>query len=133
MENASKALIIAGAILLAILIISLGILIYNQASGVVTNNSMDEVSIQTFNNKFLQYAGEQKGSAVRALISQVEASNAADSSLGNVKLNYIGTGLKGKDDVNAGTTYTVTIKTSTDTGLVNDITITKPATTTTGS
>ena len=31
MENASKALIIAGAILLAILIISLGILIFSQA------------------------------------------------------------------------------------------------------
>ena len=30
MENASKALIIAGAILLAILIISLGILIYKE-------------------------------------------------------------------------------------------------------
>ena len=31
MENASKALIIAGAILLAILLISLGIMIFNQA------------------------------------------------------------------------------------------------------
>ena len=32
MENASKALIIAGAILLAILIIALGVYIYQQAS-----------------------------------------------------------------------------------------------------
>lgn len=125
MENASKALIIAGAILLAILIISLGILIYNQASGVVTNNSMDEVSIQTFNNKFLQYAGEQKGSAVRSLISQVEASNAADSSLGDVELKYQGAGLSNKDDVNAGTTYTVTIATDSGTGLVDTVTIKK--------
>ena len=52
MENASKALIIAGAILLAILIISLGILIYNQASGVVNNNAMSEVETQNFNQKF---------------------------------------------------------------------------------
>ena len=52
MENASKALIIAGAILLAILIISLGIMIYNQASGVVNNNAMSEVEIQSFNQKF---------------------------------------------------------------------------------
>ena len=49
MENASKALIIAGAILLAILIISLGILIYKQASGVVNNNAMSEVDISTYN------------------------------------------------------------------------------------
>ena len=44
MENASKALIIAGAILLAILIISLGIMIFRQASGVVDSNAMDEVA-----------------------------------------------------------------------------------------
>ena len=37
MENASKALIIAGAILLAILLISLGIMIYNQAQNTVNN------------------------------------------------------------------------------------------------
>ena len=35
MENASKALIIAGAILLAILLISLGIYIFSQAQSVV--------------------------------------------------------------------------------------------------
>ena len=32
MENASKALIIAGAILISILIISLGVIIYQQAA-----------------------------------------------------------------------------------------------------
>ena len=68
MENASKALIIAGAILLAILIISLGILIYNQASGVVNNNAMSEVETQNFNQKFTQYEGNSvRGTTVRAL------------------------------------------------------------------
>ena len=43
MENASKALIIAGAILLAILIISLGIVIYNQAAGVVNTDQLNSV------------------------------------------------------------------------------------------
>lgn len=33
MENASKALIIAGAILISILLISLGIIMYNSATG----------------------------------------------------------------------------------------------------
>ena len=118
MENASKALIIAGAILLAILIISLGILIYNQASGVVTNNSMDEVSIQTFNNKFLQYAGEQKGSSVRALASQVKASNAAENTLGQVNLTY--TGIT-ESQIQAGATYYVTIEMDSTSGLVDEI------------
>ena len=72
MENASKALIIAGAILLAILIISLGILIYNQASGVVNNNAMSEVETQNFNQKFTQYEGNSvRGTTVRALYQAV--------------------------------------------------------------
>lgn len=45
MENASKALIIAGAILLAILLISLGIMIFNQAQDTVTNSGMTEAEL----------------------------------------------------------------------------------------
>ena len=120
MENASKALIIAGAILLAILIISLGILIYNQASGVATENSMDEVAIQTFNNKFLQYAGDQKGAAVRALLAQVSASNASDSD------HQVDTTPADIDtaSIDTGTTYSVKVEIDDATGYVNMITIT---------
>ncbi len=76
MENASKALIIAGAILLAILIITLGIMVYRQASGVVDSNAMDEVSVSTFNQKFLQYEGENiRGANVNALINTVIQNN----------------------------------------------------------
>ena len=75
MENASKALIIAGAILLAILIISLGILIYNQAAGVVNNNAMSEVERQNFNTRFTQYEGTQRGTTVRALLQAVLSNN----------------------------------------------------------
>ena len=60
MENASKALIIAGAILLAILLISLGIMIFNQAQDTVNNSGMSQAQIQTFNNKFLKYEGSKK-------------------------------------------------------------------------
>ena len=76
MENASKALIIAGAILLAILIISLGIMIYRQASGVVDSNAMDEVAVSSFNQKFQQYEGENiRGTNVNALINTVIQNN----------------------------------------------------------
>ena len=76
MENASKALIIAGAILLAILIISLGIMIYQQASGVVNNNSMTEVDVSTFNAKFEQYLGANvRGAQVNALINTINTNN----------------------------------------------------------
>ena len=47
MENASKALIIAGAILLSILIIGLGMFIYRQAAGVMNNTGLDELEVET--------------------------------------------------------------------------------------
>ncbi len=123
MENASKALIIAGAILLAILIISLGILIYNQASSVVTDNSMDEVAISTFNNKFTNYAGSQRGSTVRALVQQVNASNAAKE---NASRQITLSGVSDISSIDTGAMYTVKIEYSTsgsNNGLVNKITI----------
>ena len=42
MENASKALIIAGAILVSILIIGLGMYLYTTASGVFDSNQLKE-------------------------------------------------------------------------------------------
>jgi len=80
MENASKALIIAGAILLSILIISLGIMIFNQASGVVDSNAMDEVAVASFNQKFQQYEGNNvRGANVKALLSTIAQNNLTNS------------------------------------------------------
>ncbi len=75
MENASKALIIAGAILLAILLISLGIMIFNQAQDTVSGSGMTEAEITAFNNKFLKYEGKIKGTNVKSLIQEVRATN----------------------------------------------------------
>ena len=88
MENASKALIIAGAILLSILIITLGIMIYRQAAGVVNNNAMDEAEVAAFNSKFTQYCGNNvRGSTVNALAEAVISNNrVADNNGENNKL-----------------------------------------------
>ena len=75
MENASKALIIAGAILLSILLISLGIVIFSQAQDTVTNSGMSDAEISSFNNRFIKYEGTRKGSVVKTLIQEVIASN----------------------------------------------------------
>ena len=91
MENASKALIIAGAILLAILIISLGIMIYNQASGVVDSNAMDEVAVSSFNEKFQQYEGANvRGSNVNSLLNTIAQSNLtnSDDTSKQIKVNF---------------------------------------------
>ena len=79
MENASKALIIAGAILLSILLISLGIMVYNNAKGTVSDANLDAESAQAFNTKFTQYSGTQKGTALNALIDAAIANNAANT------------------------------------------------------
>ena len=42
MENATKALLIAAAILVAILIISLGLVVYNMAAETVQNVNMSD-------------------------------------------------------------------------------------------
>lgn len=75
MENASKALIIAGAILLSILIIGLGMSVYNSASSSVGSANMDAQEIQSHNSQFLSYQGKQKGSQVIALINQIKKNN----------------------------------------------------------
>ena len=89
MENASKALIIAGAILLAILLISLGIMIFNQAQDTVNNSGMSQAEITAFNNKFLKYEGKGKtASEVKALVNEAMVSNADDNN-GKWKANLL--------------------------------------------
>ena len=70
MENASKALIIAGSILVAILIISLGIMIFNNVSNSAKNAiNMDSKEIANFNAKITPYLGDSiSGSQVNALL-----------------------------------------------------------------
>ena len=136
MENASKALIIAGAILLAILIISLGIMIYNQASGVVNNNAMSEVDISTFNNKFTQYEGTNvRGAQVKALIQQVVTNNVTNSEddsrqvkINNATVNNASSVKVNSNDISTGKTYAVTTKTDPNTGLVSNIEISENTT-----
>ena len=71
MENASKALLIAGAVLIVIVLISVGMLIVNQASSVTdqAGDSMTGQAIDAFNNQFQNYAGIQKGSSIKTLLS----------------------------------------------------------------
>ena len=75
MENASKALIIAGAILLSILIIALGIYVFNMAKGATNTDQLDGVQKQAFNSQFSQYNGTQNGSSVKDLIDVLLSNN----------------------------------------------------------
>ena len=78
MENASKALIIAGAILLSILIIGLGMFIYQKAAGAMEGININSQEVQSYNSAFIYYEGVQTGSAVRALCDSVRSHNNAN-------------------------------------------------------
>ena len=89
MENASKALIIAGAILISILIVTLGVIIYNNVSGIASGTNLDSQEITAHNSPFEGYFGNYvSGSNVKALLTQVQANNSAanrnDEAIGNV-------------------------------------------------
>lgn len=79
MENASKALIIAGAILLSIAIIGIGMYVYNMASSTVNQANMSAQEIEAYNAEFHKYGGTQNGSIVKTLLDKVIAHNTSNS------------------------------------------------------
>ena len=73
MENASKALIIAGAILLSILIIAIGMYIYNSSTNSIYS-AADQISSQeqqSFNSQWESYEQNQPGSSVKNMVSKL--------------------------------------------------------------
>lgn len=81
MDNASKALIMAGAILISVALVSLGVYLFNMASGLTgdAENELTSSKIETQNGKFEKYAGTNvKGPEVKSLIRAVGAFNAND-------------------------------------------------------
>ena len=89
MENASKALIIAGAILVAILLISVGVIIIRNAN-IDPSSTFSEMEISQFNEKWTKYESpKQSASQVKALISAIAASNSAEGATSNADLKYV--------------------------------------------
>ncbi len=151
MENASKALIIAGAILLAILIIGLGMFIYQQAADAMKTDAVDELAVQEYNSKFLSYDKENlSGSQARQLCTAVIQHNLtrakSDSSLyievldskGNIN-NSNDAGNKNaatmnstittiRNNIKSGKTYTVTFGYDAKTGYIVEVKIVESTT-----
>lgn len=147
MENASKALIIAGAILLAIAIIGVGMFVFNNVYETITGSAdMSSQEILAYNQKYTAYAGENvKGAKVKSLCDTVNTNNlAAEDGSKQIAVNY-GTVYEGentqvaspveknqgnttsgvitgvKNQILSGRTYRVTIATDPDSGLVSAI------------
>ena len=110
-------------------ILSTGILMYNQTTSAVRNNSMSEVEKSTFNARFEQYEGNQRGTAVRTLLQQVLSNNLTQDD-NDRKIEISGDVEMGKNDrqspttdIKSGSTYEVELKY--DNGYVSEIIITE--------
>lgn len=104
MENASKALIIAGAILLSIAIIGIGMYIYTTAQQTIQSANMSQQEITAYNSTFVKYEGKQNGSNVKALLQTVRSHNAANKDDNSKQIIVSTNNLVTKQDNNTGST-----------------------------
>lgn len=137
MENATKALLIAAAVLVAILIISLGLVVYNMAEESVNNNSsLSAQEIQAFNDQFTQYEGDNvRGTRVNSLLKTALNNNITQQQEGNegkivsitAKSCTVAINLSEKTMVKADSSkmYKVVVKLDGPGGLVKTIEITQ--------
>ena len=90
MENATKALLIAAAILIAIVLVSIGVFVLRQGQSAVGSVNMSEAEILSFNSKFTTYDGTQRGSNVNALLDRIAISNREQLEAGGVSISITG-------------------------------------------
>lgn len=132
MENASKALIIAASVLIALVLIVMAVSIVRSTQDTQDSvkTTMDATEIATFNNKFTAYCGQNKSAAqVKALANVVVSNNATSGN--SVKMIILGIEYDQAEDIInyaatlGGTTYDVMPILNVNTGLVKEIKITE--------
>ncbi len=142
MENASKALLIAGSILICILLIGVGMMVFSSGNDIFGSASlkMSENEKLMFNQPFTNYEGERvSGANVRALIRQAISNNSANKDVEGklVSISIDGTAITATPEalntnemsaasakVNTGATYKVVLEYN-ESGLVNNVIATK--------
>lgn len=125
MENATKALLIAAAILITIVVISVGVYVLNSGTTMVKENSdMSDIEISTYNTKFEAYCGTRvSGTKVKELIKKVEQHNRSTED-DSKKITL--TGVTSTSSVGTGNSYKVEVPDNgyTTAGLISTINIT---------
>ena len=148
MENASKALIIAGAILLAIAIIGVGMHVFGNARDAVSDTGLTDQQADSYNQKFTNYAGTQRGSNVKTMCNTIANHNRTasdDSEVVAIVYDSTATGEKDAtevaaaassesyakdtaditsvrdDDIQSGASYTITFNYDSTSGKVTEV------------
>lgn len=150
MENATKGLMIAGAILIAIVLIGIGVFLVSQAQGFTKQGGQQftEMEKQTFNSPIEQYEGKRNGSEVKNLLTKLNTVNMQLTTDETYEQKGIGITLEdgtnkldiaakaeytndvsktvttARAKINTGKTYTVVLDYDNSTGLISNVTIT---------
>lgn len=133
MENASKALIIAGAILISIVLIAVGVMVVSAANAPVetAGSKMSDIDKQIFNRDYTAYIGDKKsGSKVVSLLQAIQANNSNEETKAEIEVSYDTE--QGKTDANGIATIINKIKSGKyykveanyEDGIIDTITIT---------
>ena len=130
MENATKALLIAAAVLIVIIIISLGVYVVGMGQDQIGQGeqALSDLEISTFNSTYLNYEGTSvAGSRVNSLIKSVFNHNLTESDStrkisidGDVSLS---TDAETQPTVGTGKRYSVVCNPDKNSGLITSITI----------
>lgn len=134
MENATKALLIAAAVLVAILIISLGLVVYNMAAETIGSVNLSQQEIKKHNDKWLRFEGEaQRGNQVNALLNEAVSHNSAQTDDatkvaveidGSLRIDTAVVTTQSPDRVDTGKTYLVKAQYDEVTGLITKMIVT---------
>lgn len=133
MENATKALLIAAAILIAIILISLGIAVVQKGSNALEQADLSDTEKQSYNMKWQNYESSNASvTEVNNLLATVLNHNVNEkaegtnryitASCGSITVNNSS---KSYVKVTGSDHYTIKCELDEKTGLVNKITITK--------
>ncbi len=120
MDNASKALIMAGAILISVAIVGIGIYIFTTANALTDDavGQIDALAVSAVNSRLENYCGENvRGSSVEQLKREIDVLTAQKSLPQDVSIT-------GADDVKSNKRYDVTPTYDTKTGYIVSIAVT---------
>lgn len=150
MENATKGLMIAGAILIAIVLIGIGVFLVSQAQSIVDQGGQQftEMEKTTFNSPIEQYEGKRNGSEIKALLTKLNTINMQLTTDETYEEKGIGINIEDGNNeleidskteytndvsktvtaarakINTGKTYTVVLEYDGFTGLISNVIIT---------
>ena len=133
MENASKAIMIAGAVLITMLVVSLIVIFLGNASS-ITSTFAEEITgakVENHNNKYLKYEGRVRGieviNAATSVLEELKMKDPLDISMKYYNIVLDKSNKKNYDsiinNVDKYKVYTVSLKYDKNSGLINRIVV----------